>query len=303
MKKYIKNPIYAGVVSEKWVETPYKAKLWNGLVSIDTFNKANRGKISLEIDANNVANIYYSRKVGLITRDRNNAMYPYKNYVLCPICKSHFKGSASTGKTGAKYPYYHCERNHTRYHVKKSDFEKTVETFLESVKFNKNFISDVRTVTRELYQAEKKKLSESVVDASNRASDLKSELALLMERIITSTSPVVRNALEKKYEEKNLEMSLALDERNRNEQSEFDLEYFERNLLNLMENPKELLKSGAKVVGLGNMFSRFFSETPTYEDLVSGNPKLTPIFELSRHQDLTKSQLVTPRGIEPRFTE
>ena len=298
-RRLIKKTIYAGVVSEKWVTTPFKSNYWNGIVSVDLFNNANKGKVYIEIKPDNTAVISENKRGYKIVRNKNNPTYPYKNFVLCPYCKTPLKGSASTGKTGDRYPYYHCERGHKRFAVRKADFDGTIANFMDTVRFKKSFSQDVRIVVRELYQQSRKTLAQDALEASNRVNSLKSEWEMLMERIINTESSVVRKDLEGKYEDKKLEWALAMDERNKNEQTELNLDYFENDLLELMENPSKLLLQGAKTVGIGNMFSRFFTELPTYEELVSGNPRLTPIFELSRHQDLSRDNLVTPGGFEP----
>lgn len=45
----------------------------------------------------------------------------------------------------------------------------------------------------------------------------------------------------------------------------------------------------------------FFEEIPTYADILNGTPKLTSLFKLSKEFKLDERQLVTLRGIEPRF--
>jgi hypothetical protein len=49
------------------------------------------------------------------------------------------------------------------------------------------------------------------------------------------------------------------------------------------------------------LFGLVFEATPTYDEIVSGTPKLTWIFRLSSEFMPDKSQLVAPRGIEPLF--
>ncbi len=305
LKKYIHKTVYAGVVQETWGGTTLltvKSNLWEGLVTIETFNKANKGKVYIEVRDDRTAHIMYNVKDKRRTRSKNNALFPYKNYVLCPICKRTLMGSASTGKLGGKYPYYHCERNHKRFSVKTSDMDKTIENFVASLKFKESFANDFRLVVRDLYQQEKKRLLENTVEASNLLVELKSQQDLLMDNLVVTKSALVRAELEKKYEELELDIALAIDSRNKSEAKELDLYYFENQLIKLMENPRKLLSQGAETVGIGNMFSRFFSEPPTYEDLVKGTPKLTPIFELSRNQEVSKDLMVTLRGIEPRLS-
>ena len=46
----------------------------------------------------------------------------------------------------------------------------------------------------------------------------------------------------------------------------------------------------------------FFEEAPTYAEIVNRTPKLSPIVRLSSKLEGNKTQVVTSRGIEPRFT-
>lgn len=44
LQLYVKNPLYAGIICEKWTKNiPIKAQ-FKGLVSIELWNKANRGE-------------------------------------------------------------------------------------------------------------------------------------------------------------------------------------------------------------------------------------------------------------------
>lgn len=52
--RMIENPVYAGVNPEKWTQgKPVKCK-FDGLVSIELFNAANRGKLTIVEDADGV---------------------------------------------------------------------------------------------------------------------------------------------------------------------------------------------------------------------------------------------------------
>ncbi|KXK10903.1 MAG: hypothetical protein UZ22_OP11002000528 [Microgenomates bacterium OLB23] len=47
--RYLRDPIYCGVMTHKWLKKPLKTPHFEGLVSIDLFNKANKGKIAVAI--------------------------------------------------------------------------------------------------------------------------------------------------------------------------------------------------------------------------------------------------------------
>ena len=50
LQNFIKRTSYCGIICKKWTKyIPIKAK-WEGIVSIDLWNRANRGKFFLEQD-------------------------------------------------------------------------------------------------------------------------------------------------------------------------------------------------------------------------------------------------------------
>ena len=66
-------------------------------------------------------------------------------------------------------------------------------------------------------------------------------------------------------------------------------------LENLLINQEDSIKSAM-------LFSLIFQSAPTYEELKYGTPQLAPFIELKNDFDVCENQLVTLRGIEPRFT-
>ena len=106
MQEKIKRPIYAGIVSEKWTRyLPIKAP-YEGLVSIETFNAANRGKVFIREGVGNDLEILYDyqpEKV-VIAHKRDNPLYPYKNVILCDLCGNPFHASASKNKRKISLP-------------------------------------------------------------------------------------------------------------------------------------------------------------------------------------------------------
>ncbi|MGH7203676.1 MAG: recombinase family protein [Candidatus Levyibacteriota bacterium] len=105
--EYIKKPIYAGINDEKWTnDEPVKTK-FKGLVSVDLFNKANRGKVVLT-EENGGITIYKNRpEEWRLKKCVKNPDYPYKRFVLCPTCRYPLYGSASRGRNGTRYLFYY----------------------------------------------------------------------------------------------------------------------------------------------------------------------------------------------------
>ncbi|MFC1625182.1 recombinase family protein [Patescibacteria group bacterium] len=303
MRRLLENVIYTGVIKEKWTKgVPIKSEMVEPLVTITTFNKANRGKVSIGLDSNNKVNISRNKNETVKRSfNKNNPEFPYKNYVLCPFCRKPFLGSKSRGKSGKHFPAYHCSRGHKYYGVNKKEFEKTVIEFIDSLRFKKEFIDKVKEAVVEVWQREKEQRLDESILAERELLKLKEEKVNLLNKIKVVESDLVRKELESEYTIILDKIELTKSLRNREEIAEKDLEQLIQKMPYLMEHPKELLLDTPYSISTGEMFSRFFSELPTYEELKNGTPKLTPIYELSRNQNMSKDDLVTLRGIEPRL--
>ena len=74
---------YCGIIKEKWThDQPVKAQ-FDGLVSVELFNEANRGRIFVEIDSRDMITIK-RRAVPEHLKNKQiyNPEYPYKQVVL-----------------------------------------------------------------------------------------------------------------------------------------------------------------------------------------------------------------------------
>ena len=67
-----------------------------------------------------------------LRKQKDNPLYPYKEFVLCPICKDSLYGSGSRGKLGKHYPAYHCNRGHY-FRVPVPEFMDTINSFIEDI--------------------------------------------------------------------------------------------------------------------------------------------------------------------------
>ena len=66
-----------------------------------------------------------------------------------------------------------------------------------------------------------------------------------------------------------------------------------------MEHPAKLLTEADNLHERQELLSLFFQEVPTYQEILNGTPKLTPLFKLSEEFKVNKNHLVTLPGIEP----
>jgi site-specific DNA recombinase len=90
--KIVRNPLYCGVI-RMWGEEHKGA--FEPIVSREIFNKCQER---------------FRDKVQRALRKAKNPEFPLRRFVVCSDCQQPLTGSASTGRHGKKYPYYHHQR-------------------------------------------------------------------------------------------------------------------------------------------------------------------------------------------------
>ncbi|TSC70661.1 MAG: NUDIX hydrolase [Parcubacteria group bacterium Gr01-1014_46] len=299
-QRYIENPIYAGVMCELWTHfKPIKAQ-YDGLVSIDLWNRANRGKLILkQASDGSFELIKRSSKTGEV-RVRNNPLYPFK-FLLCPSCSKPFLGSASRGKSGKKFPAYHCSRKHKGIRIPKADFEKAVNAYISNLKFQPDVLNALELVFMNKYRQREKEIVKASGDIHRNIADLEAEQATKLDVLVTTKSAVVREKLEREIEESDKKIKEAQGVRHKIQISRHDIKAFIKDARYVMEHPAELLLNPDDPRSLRDLFGLVFEKMPTYPEIVSGTPKLSLVFELSSGFVPDKNLMVTSRGIEPRL--
>lgn len=85
LHRYLEDPIYCGVSSHKWLEKPLIVH-GQPIITIDMFNKANRGKITI-VDKDGEIKILKNKAAErYLRKQKNDPLYAYKPYVLCDAC-------------------------------------------------------------------------------------------------------------------------------------------------------------------------------------------------------------------------
>ncbi len=305
LQRIIQKTIYAGIKCEVWTRNkPIKAK-YDGLVSIDIFNQANRGKIFIEEKEDGTFQLHrnYSR-FSSMKRLKDNPEYPFKNIVSCPICRSKFLGSASTGKMKNHYPAYHCggtkngPRNHPYFRIPKNEFENNMKNFASALKFDKEFLDSFEVILNDVYRTREKEVVSQSSAISLNVGNLKAQQASVLDALTVAGSSVTRKKLEEKIDELEELIIKAQEERNQIEVTEKDVKAFIKYSKMIMEHPSETLIETDDLIIQRTLFGLVFDEIPTYQDILNGTPKLSYIFKLSEDFETNKSQLVTLQRIE-----
>ncbi len=293
LQRIIVNTIYAGVQCEKWTfYKPVKAQ-YDGLISIDKFNLANRGKLAIMKNLDGTLELVQNRPFGINGKERmkNNPLFPYK-FILCPQCKKPFLGSSPRGKSGERFPTYHCARSHKHFGVNKKDFEDNIEKYIRSLKFSPELLVGLELTFLKKYQKREKEIVRASGDIHQNIANLEIEQAKKLEVLEEAKSPIVREKLEQAIDELEIKIKSAGKERLKIQITRDDIKAFMRDAKKIMEHPAEILLNQEDLRVQRDLFSLVFEQMPTYEEILSGTPKLSNVFNLSSEFTPDKNQLV-----------
>ncbi len=295
----ISNPIYCGVNEGIWLTTPIKTR-YEGLVSISTFNKANKGRRFIEENQDGSITIHKDYNPHSLKRIKDNPLFPFKSVIMCPVCDKPFLGSVSKGKSGAGFPAYHCSRNHKQYGVSKKKFEDTLSMFILNIKYKKDFLKSFEATLVNKYREREKEIGEFSLKANSNVANLETEKLQKIAAFTSTQNQIIRATLEKQIEEIQKQITEAQEQRNKLEIKENDIHSFIKYAKNLMEHPEEMLLKQRNFTILRSLFGLVFDKLPTYTEIVSGTPKLSLPYKLSEDFKLDKDFTAGDRGIEPR---
>lgn len=283
---YIQNPIYAGINIEKWTEgQPVKTK-FDGLVSYELFNKANKGKRIITEENGEVRFWKHTPKEWLLRKQVRNPNFPYKRYVLCPHCHKPLFGSASRGKLGKYYPAYHCNKRGHYFRVPSKDFEATIAQFVRNLDITPNYIDQLKTLVLDLWNQRQEELQDNTDNLDTKILELRAAAKATAEKIRFLSSETAIKYMEEdlikiEQEIKELEAAKVLN----TPKKEVNMDVVMDNVSYFLEHLEELLLDTKNSLKKAEYFGLLFEETPTYEDLLSGTPKLAPYLALKSHFD------------------
>lgn len=133
--------------------------------------------------------------------------------------------------------------------------------------------------------------------------EIESELLGIKEKIKSLSSKTAIKMFEEDVDKLTAEKSKLIQQRDKSEDSQLDIQelinyasFFMEHLDKLLINPDNPIKSA-------EYFGLIFDELPTYTQVVNGTPVLSGLFKLNEEYKKNKSLLVTPRGLEPRLVE
>ena len=274
---YLRNPAYAGVNAERWLMGQAVRCKFAGLVSVEVFNRANRGRITI-IENGDEVRVEESKMETRVPKTKFNPMYPYKHVVGCPGCGAPLLGSAARNRYGKRYPAYHCDRRRStivdyRYHYfrePKEKFDTTIEEFIKLVQIKPEYEKHLTDTVMKLWD---KRIAESRRDQQAvklKVNELKMQAEMVAEKIKFLTSEVTVKYLEEDLMRIESQMNnLGGEQVERGAQFDHSREMIIRKSKQLIKRPDMLILHQSDPVQQENFFGLLFDRVPKYSDLVA----------------------------------
>lgn len=305
LQRITQNTIYAGINVEKWTNyTPVKC-MFDGLVSIDLFNRANRGKKYIAFnEADGEYEIQRQKpKKHLVEKVMNNPDFPYKKFVLCPECRGTLLGSASRGKTGKYYPAYHCSNKGHYFRVPKDDMDARITQFIARIKVNDEQIELLMTTIKQEFERRQALSGNESQLLDKQTQTLTSQMEATMSKIMLLTNPTAIAYLENEIEQIQQKITkLEKEKQSMKQKKPLNIDRILGRVRYFMEHLDLLLLKQQDPHRKAQLFGVLFDQLPTYTDLDYGTPK-TPLFtgvnSVFALAGVEKSLMVILPGIEP----
>ncbi len=302
--EYVRKPIYAGIICEKWTnDIPIRAQ-FKGLVSIELFNKANKGKWTIVEDGAEIK-LLKRQPVERYLNKRGTkvAEFAYRKVIACPDCEHSLLGSASKGKMGKYYPAYHCNKRGHYFRVPKQEFEDTVKAFVKNIKLTPEYIEAVTKAVIDEWDKRQEEEQSKRVDYDGRIKELQKQAEGIINKIKILSSEIAIKSMEDELVKIDAQISVLRTEKGNKAQDEpLNIRTIMGNVKYFMEHLEELLLQQSNPVAKAEYFGLLFNKAPTYDEIKYGtqNPcQLTGVNELFKLKSFKSSELVTPRGVEP----
>lgn len=319
LQKLIKRTMYAGVKYEKW--NKIEGAVWavfaedsEPIVTVDQFNKANRGSVFIRVNQSGNPEVLYDyteKDPNIKSRRKYHPEYAYDKMVACTVCYKPLKnsGRGNKGKLGTYYQGYHCDRTKeckkVTGRIPKDIYDKKISALLERIKFSDDFSNKLEERLLKKYREREQEVLGKSITMSENVVGLKKRQQSLMADFSATTSPVVKRMLGEQIDDLEVKILQGQSERNKVEIQERDVKSFVRYATEIVEHPLKKLADNKNPLFQRALFSLVFDEPLTYTQVVNGTPKLSFIFKLSDTQTCTKSSMVTQPDteIEQKYSE
>jgi DNA invertase Pin-like site-specific DNA recombinase len=293
LQGYIKNPVYAWIIQEKWTNhQPIRGKFpW--IVSIETFNQANRGVCEiLEHSDGNISILYGHEKLPdriIHRRFRFQTEYPFARAMRCPQCAWHLTANRARSGNGSHHCYYQCTgkkwSKHKTYTVRRDNMHETMSDFISRLKFDKKAFDLFKRVVAEVWNERKNEIKSEKKDhleMLRKTEEAKTKLIRNIEKILDFPELLKAKNEELKGLNNKIESLKNSKISGECEKNQDDFLTFSKNIF---KHINKLLQDEKSEEKTSVFFDLIFEEPPTYEKILSNRPPLYPIFALGSKKE------------------
>lgn len=181
----------------------------------------------------------------------------------------HLRGSASRGKAGKYYPYYHCAKGKTHsFRVSKQELEDKVDYFFSQLKISPDHIDKVFQKLEKTWKRIENQQKQELVQLDHQIDSLENEIRANLSKI-----KVLNNASSIKYmEEESSELEKEIVKLQAHKSAlgvkkSFDLARIKAKLNHLIEHLDEIGQKQMCEVKKARLFGLFFDKLTTYDKL------------------------------------
>lgn len=309
LQRIITRPGYAGILCEKWTHNkPIKAQ-WDGLVSIDLFNRANRGKVFIKENGDGTFELLHDYKLKepkIRQRNRYREEFPFKIF-KCPRCKKQLLAAFSQGKLGKKYGYYYCSKGHKQYSVPSKKLEEQVYEFLSELQYSQTYFDVIEEVLKKRFEDKKKELEKEKSMLNRNLEILEDNKKQITEKLLYNNNPATQQIIEEELLKKNVELENAKKNNFMINLQEGDIEDLLDFGKKIVETPEKTLIDKVNPLRQRMLMKLVFKKFPTHEEFLSRTHELTFVFNGFKGKSTTESDALSHQGwllgIEPRSAE
>ncbi len=200
--------------------------------------------------------------------------FPYKRFVLCPECRRPLLGSISTGRSGKKYPAYHCSKRGHSFRISKQELEETVDDFIGKLRLSPKRVDRLYKALESSWQQAEAQHKSKLSDLDARILNLRNEITLTIQKL-----KIISNVTAIKYMEKDLarlEQAIGQLERQKqllSEEKPRDVKAICGKVRHMVEHMGQMLGQQIQPTKKAQLFGLFFDRLPTYADLKGGTAK------------------------------
>ena len=272
--RYASKLTYCGILKEKWTYDKAVKAQFDGLVSVELFNEANRGRIHVDVSSTNEITIREKLvPEHLKTKKIFNPEYPYKQVVACPTCGKTLSGSATRGKKGIYYPAYHCARNGHYFRVGKPEFDQNIEDFIRIITIRHDYIDNTIASIAELWKERMADHFEAQQRRLERRESLQGQIRSTVDRMRVLSSESALKFLEEDVVSVEKELAEVEIEIAKQPNLEAEFEVVLMYSKYILEHLSEMLLDLSNPIRRATYFGAIFNKMPTYAEIDLRTPK------------------------------